>query len=524
MKNFRRGDLYVAGAIALTACLVLLVLALVYPIQEFYVTRNALMSNDQVGYITTARWLADTGELRSHLIYPAHVREPRWRLYMPGTYYVLAASHVLFGAGAIAWRIPAMLSFVLAAVGVFFIGRRFYGRAEGVVAAVLFMLFPPMAAFAFTAMTQLPFIAAGVSAFCVFAYLPARLRAYLVPLLLVGPFLFRETGALLIIPMVLVVLGERQRRRWSTLLAVVLGSVLMLYGLLEWQLASGKASLPLHVVGGFNYANAFPPSLPPPTIDSLLAGRAANVSSNLDALRSHLDRRDGVTLSFAVLLVFAVLATVRGTRRDPPGNRDWLALGAGLLAFAAASMITALHTWYLYRGLRAVLFTFPLLAVSVAPWLVSVVQWLQRGIRLPRPAGVLLALGALGMLLGGAWWGTQSLVPGFDPTAGRQTVGFMKSLGLERGGLLVAPGDVALDYVLRHYPLRFSFVPKNRRTLRLLAERHHVQTLMVATNTRQGSSPRYLEAIRDLGLVRVKELPHPLQPGVTLLLFERPRY
>lgn len=77
MKNFRRGDLYVAGAIALSASLVLLVLALVYPIQEFYVTRNAVMSNDQVGYITTARWLADTGELRSHLIYPAHVREPR---------------------------------------------------------------------------------------------------------------------------------------------------------------------------------------------------------------------------------------------------------------------------------------------------------------------------------------------------------------------------------------------------------------------------------------------------------------
>jgi len=67
-------------------------------------------------------------------------------------------------------------------------------------------------------------------------------------------------------------------------------------------------------------------------------------------------------------------------------------------------------------------------------------------------------------------------------------------------------------------------VPRNGRTLRFLAERHRVQTLMVATSTRQGSSPRYLEAIRDLGLVRVKELPHPLDPGVTLLLFERPRY
>jgi 4-amino-4-deoxy-L-arabinose transferase-like glycosyltransferase len=521
VRSLGRVDLGLAGAIGLSAYLVLLVLAQIYPVHDFYVTGNAVMSNDQVGYITTARWLAETGELRSHLIYPSHLREPRYRLYMPGTYYVLAVGHILFGPGDVAWRIPAMLSFVLAAVGVFLIGRRFYGRVEGVVAAGLFMLFPPMGAFAFTAMPQLPFIAAGVSAFCIFAYLPARLRGFLVPVLLVGPFLFRETGALLIIPMLLVLHGELRRRRGMTVMAVSLSSILVLYGLLEWQKASGRGSLSPVAFGSFNYANAFPPAPAPLTIGRLWMDLTGNVSSSIDGLWLHLRHRDEVALFLGLILAFAFLATLRGARRDSRRAVDTLALGAGLLAFAAALMISTLYTWSLYRGLRAVLFTFPLLAVCVAPGLVSGLRRLQRG--LPRPVSLLSALGAIGLLIGGAWHGARRLVPQFDGAAGRRAVAVLEGLDLRQGGVLVAPSDFALDYVLRHYPLRWSFVPRNSRTLRLLARKYHVQTIIVATNTRQGNSSRFLETIRDLGLVRVREGPHPANPKMKLLVFERPR-
>jgi hypothetical protein len=521
VRSLGRADLGVAGAIGLSACLVLLVLAQVYPIHDFYVTGNELMSNDQVGYITTARWLAETGELRSHLIYPAHVREPRWRLYMPGMYYVLAVGHILFGPGDVAWRIPAMLSFILAALGVFLIGRRFYGRAEGVVGAVLFMLFPPIGAFALTAMPQVPFMAVGVCAFCIFAYLPSGLRLYLVPALLVGPFLFRETGALLVIPMLLVLLRERQSRRWTTVAAAALSSALLLYGLLEWQKASGKGSLPLSASGAYNYANAFPPEPPPFTIDSLSGRVSANVSANIEALRVHLRRHDEVALFVGVILGFALLTTIRGLRGDSAGSRDSLALGAAVLAFAAVLIIFTLFTWTRYRGLRAVLFTFPLLAACGAPWLVSMLERLER--RLPRPVRLLPAFAAVGLLLGGSWHGARRLAPEFDTAAGRRAVALMEGLDLGQNGVLVAPSDFALDYVLRHYPLRWSFVPRNSRTLRLLARKHHVQTIIVATNTRQGSSPRFLATIRDLGLVRVREGPHPSNPKTKLLVFERPR-
>jgi hypothetical protein len=519
----RRGVLYVAAAVGVAAALVLLLLTFVYPVREFYVTDNYLMSNDQVGYITTARWLAETGELRSHVIYPAHLDDPRWRLYMPGIYYVLAAGHLIFGPGPVAWRIPAMLSFVLAAVVVFLIGRRFYGRVEGAVAAGLLVLFPPMAAFAFTALPQLPFIAVSMSAFCVFTYVPDRLRPWLVPVLLVGPFLFRETGALLIIPMGLVVLGQRHRRRWVRLLAVVTTSVLLLFVVLEWQKASGKDSLPVSILGGFNYANAFPPPKPPITIETLWRGLTAAVSANFDDIRRPWAQRYGVTQSLAVILVFALVATVKGTRRDSGGNRDWLALGAGLLAFAAAMLITTLYTWYLYRGLRSMLFAFPLLAVCVAPPLVSAARWLQGRIPL-RVSGVALAsLAAVGVLLGGAWWSNRHFRPQFATDAGRQMVALVESLGLGEEGVMVAPHGIAKDYALRHYPMRLSFVPRNSRTLRLLAQKHHVQTIIVTTDTRAGNSPRYLKTILDLGLVRTREVPHPSRPDTKLLLFERPR-
>ena len=45
---------------------------------------------DQAGHVLTSRVLADTGELRSGLIFPPKVDLPGWRLYMPG-HYVLQA-------------------------------------------------------------------------------------------------------------------------------------------------------------------------------------------------------------------------------------------------------------------------------------------------------------------------------------------------------------------------------------------------------------------------------------------------
>lgn len=525
MRSISRADLYATAAIVLGATLLLLYLASVYDVQHFYVTKQRfnIMSNDQVGYLTTARWLAETGELRSHLIYPAYVSEPGWRLYMPGIYCVLAVGHILFGDGPIAWRMPSLLSFIVATVGVFLIGRRFYGRLSGVVAALLFALFPPITVFAFTAMPQLPFTAAGVTAFCIFAYLSPRLRPLFVPPLLVIPFLFRETGALLVIPMALVVIGDRGGRGWMTLLASGLAAVALLSGVLAWQTASGKASLPLgRAMGGtFNYDDAFPPAPPPVAFSTLRDGLGRNISRNMEMLGRRLDRRDNVVVPLAVLCVVAVIALVRGATRDADGKGDPLASGAGFLFIAAVVVVTALYTWHLYRGMRAVLFTWPLLAVSIAPWIVSTLERSGRMLekRVSKLAAVVPAILFLILTLWVAHWGSLRLARAFDPTAGKQVVALMESFNLTDSGVLVAPPSFSLDYVLRHYPIRYSFIPRNDETLRLLAAKHSIQAVIVAKSDLGNLLSE--RAIERLGLVRVRNFRVPWT-GEEFKLFQRP--
>jgi hypothetical protein len=169
------------------------------------------------------------------------------------------------------------------------------------------------------------------------------------------------------------------------------------------------------------------------------------------------------------------------------------------------------------------LFTLPLIAVSLAPLVIAALQKLRRGIegRLPTPFGLVPAILLLGALLAAQYRDSRALAEGFDPTAGRRAVELLESLDLDHRGTLVTPFDVGLDYVLRHYPLRWSFVPRNTRTLRLLAETHPLQTVIMREDELRGRRPAYRQALRDIGLLRGREIPHPFRRGVTLVVFER---
>lgn len=518
-----RRDLLSCAAIAVAASLLLLALAPLYQVEHFYVSNQSLMSNDQIGYLTTARWLADTGELRSHLIYPAFVREPRWRLYMPGHYYVLAAGHLLFGDGPIAWRLPAMIGFVVASVGLYLIGRRFHGRSAGAAAALLFMAFPPTVAFAFTAMPQLPFTAACVTAFCLFSYLPARWRAWSIPLLLTGPFLVRETGSFLVIPMAVVSLAAGGWREWRRVIAALACSVVLLYGLLAWQFSSGKGALQLDG-SGFNYADAFSPPAPPMTVAGYLQSLSDNLSRNLGILERHAARdRFRVVPPTLVLCALALLAFVRGVRVRPPSIRDALALGGALFFAMAFAMVTVFYTWMDYRGLRTLLFTVPFVAVGVAPSLVSALDWLTRrmGALFPRPVAFVPALLFVGAGVWIAYRGNQELAGRITPHHGALAVERLESLDIDPGGVLVAPFDLSLDYVLRHYPMRWSFIPSNDETFKLLAETYPVKTVILPEWDLADGGRISERAVLEAGLVRTLEFQHGRYDN-TYVLFERP--
>jgi hypothetical protein len=103
------------------------------------------------------------------------------------------------------------------------IGRRVYNRRAGFVAATL--------------------------AFCGFIYLPQRWRPWIAPVLLVVPFVFRETGASLVVPMALMILGGRLRRNLARTIGFALLVLTILLNTYKSDLSAGRTNQ--------GYANIF---------------------------------------------------------------------------------------------------------------------------------------------------------------------------------------------------------------------------------------------------------------------------
>ena len=98
--------------------------------------------NDQAGYLSVARHFAESGMLESDLIYPSTLNQNASRnyLYMPGYYIFLGLSMKLFGGEA--FLLPGYLAFVVSVVCIYLISTRLYDRKVGLIAAVLFCVFP----------------------------------------------------------------------------------------------------------------------------------------------------------------------------------------------------------------------------------------------------------------------------------------------------------------------------------------------------------------------------------------------
>jgi len=155
--------------------------------------------NDQVGYISVARHWLDNGRLDSSAIYPSLLGQTFGRnsLYMPGFYAELALTFRMLGYSALAARLPALVSYLLACGLVHWIARRLFDREAAIYALALFAFFPLNLFYAFTAMAEMPLVAAGLAAFSVFLAAPEKFRWWVGPVALALPMLFRETGVAL---------------------------------------------------------------------------------------------------------------------------------------------------------------------------------------------------------------------------------------------------------------------------------------------------------------------------------------
>jgi len=456
------------AAAAGIAVVVLLANAPLYNLGQLHAK---FMYVDQAGYILSARILAATGELRNGVVFPSQIDNPDFYVHMPGHVVALAAAYRLFGWGVFQTLMPSMVAYMLGAVGVFLIGNRLYGNRAGLLAAVLFALFPANVAYAFTAMAELTFTCACIAALAAFVHVPRRWLPFAPPVLLALPFLFRESGAFLILPMALCVLHARG---FVAAAGASAGSVVTLWLLNRWQIASGKvaASLAWVTEGSFNYGDAFAEAPPALSFGEWLGALGDNLALNLQHIRNHCTQFPGELMPWGlygvVLLLLPVLwIGVARRRRDP------FALGAGLLMAFVALLAVLVYDAKAHKLLRTLMYTVPFGVVALSGALLPSSGEEQRR-RLP--IGILVLLAATV----GASWQVSRLAARTMTRQDALTVRNTRALARLHGSGMIVAGNLAAPLAAEGFPdVTWCLAPENEETLDLVLQRYDVGTIVV---------------------------------------------
>jgi len=443
-------------------------------VQDMYV--------DQLGYITTARWLHDTGELRNGVLIPSQVANPDFRPYMPGHFYALAASYSVLGFSTFSTLLPSLASYVLVAVGLFLVGNKLYGPWSGTLAAFAFALYPADITYAFTAMAELTFTLAGLTAIAVFLHLPRRLWPFAPPVLLVLPFLFRESGAFLIVPLALLV--WRARGPWWAALATG-GSVVSLKLINAWQIADGKlaASLAWVTTDGFNYNDAFPPPAPELSTSALLSAIGDNTVRNLGLLKELLADWPGELMPVGLIVILALvpLLLIGGAVR---WRADPVPLGAGLLLLLVLTLALTLYDAQAHKMMRTALFVVPLAAIGLA----GIVRPDDLLFRLRSSGAGALRTGQLAtvaLLVLVAYGSHRVCVRAGARMTKRDDLIDNRTEVLthihDPETLIIGPLGMGPMYAIEHYPVVWSFPPANLETYREIQKRYRVGTIVTGS-------------------------------------------
>jgi hypothetical protein len=201
-----------------------------------------------------------------------------------------------------------------------------------------------------------------------------------------------------------------------------------------------------------------------------------------------------------------------------PGHRkrDGLFVGVAAMVLVLLLFLLAVYTVWEFRGVRLLLIAEPFVAVL---WSVQLHQLLQQ-----RRAGQHAREFAVALVaVIGLSWVHQVFrtEPGINEQSARDTA-FLESLGLDDRRLLVSPYRVSLDYVQKHYPLQWAFLPTNRATLRLLNERYPIGAVILPIGGHADWLPGDLQLqpsdVAQIGLTGQGETSY---RGITFAVFKR---
>jgi 4-amino-4-deoxy-L-arabinose transferase-like glycosyltransferase len=429
--------------------------------------------NDQVGYISVARHWLDDGRLDSSVIYPSLLGQKFGRnsLYMPGFYAELALTFRMLGYSALTARLPALVSFLLACGLVYWIARRLFDREAAIYALALFAFFPLNLFYAFTAMAEMPLVAAGLAAFSAFLAAPEKFRWWVGPVALALPMLFRETGVALGVVMcaMLFFSATEACRPKATLCGLLVCVVLV--ALVLSPAGAGRPSMwkaNILAQGGFEalYSNAFALKQVPDSGRDWVAAVGYKFHSNLYSLMRGFAYGRLESAAMLFLLSGIPLGVWLWLRK-----RDAFALGVALAVGLLLIADLGVYTVWSFRGIRSLLLMEPFVAVL---WGMTIGLWTRdRG---PAVRNLLVSsCFVVGLGVTASICRTQR-----DAVAqAKEDTSFLESVIGDSKQLVVSPWVLSLDYVNEHYPQRWAFVPANCPTLQLLDLKEGIGTLIV---------------------------------------------
>ncbi len=431
--------------------------------------------NDQVGYISVARHWLDEGSLDSSLIYPSLLQQTfsRNSLYMPGYYAELALTFRVLGYSAMTARLPAIASFLLACGLVYWIARRLFGQEAAIYGLALFAFFPLNLLYAFTAMAEIPLVAAALAAFSVFLVVRGKFRWWAGPVALTLPILFRETGVVLGVVMsaMLFFSATEARKQKATLCGLLMWVVLV--ALILSPAGAGRPSLwkaNILAQGRFEaiYSDAFALQQVPSSGPDWMAAVGHKFIWNLYSLISWRGFAGGPLEGVAMLFLLSGI---------PLGVWLWLqkrnafALGVALAVSLLLIADLCVYTVWDYRGIRSLLLMEPFAAML---WGVTITLWTREREQVVRSLLVPLCF-VVGVGTTVSVWGIQK-----DASLrAKEDTSFLESVIGDSQQMVVSPFWLSLDYVNEHYPQRWAFVPANCPTMQLLDAKEGIGTLIV---------------------------------------------
>jgi len=437
--------------------------------------------NDQTGYITTARNIAEKGRYESTVYYPAKMPYKSHNLpYMPGNYYIRAAFFYLFGYSPFISFLPNLLAFVGSAVLLFLIAKDYFDIKTAYLATILFMLFPPYVLYAFSAMMENLFVFACLLSFYVFMKLPEKLRFIFGGMVLILPLLIRETAAFMAVGFAVMIFSGYGRRLARSFLFVAISAISLFFVYTLPQVADRPPALYARLTNSSDlyFYNAF-----------LLKGIHF---TNLDIVRlTWLHFHDNIIIfwrmlvswpwqpGFAYLMIVLVLfltATLAAFAEKSTPKPFMLFTIATFCSTCGAMFV--LYDYYSYTGIRILLFLVPFLLCII------VSAFLSRARFVNIKAKVVIGVLVINMFF---FWDSLITVHNNFSQADEYDKAcseFLDSIGTSGVRFFAAPFDISLSYVAEHYPIRWSFIPANEETLRLVDDKYSVDMLVLPLGDR----------------------------------------